>query len=295
VQRIIVAALAVGVLGLVSLALPLEPVRASTTPEWARPFQDAFEPGCAVPFATLAVHHPVDTDCAITGTGSAGSQAQNQRKNNFCATGQPVDVTNTSFRKLQKAADDDIQFDTWGNAPADRSDFEQEDLVTTSEGHTLHEGSLVRYVGFIMHGKHSNVSNGETVNCKLTGKEANDIHLYLARVKTEPDDCKSVTAEIIPHSRPTSWNQLGSLFTDKHKHAATRIKEANLARPLRFTGQLMFDTAHEPCRSGHAATPGRFSAWEIHPVYAIDVCTNTSWTACPVDDESVWTPLNQWK
>jgi hypothetical protein len=34
---------------------------------------------------------------------------------------------------------------------------------------------------------------------------------------------------------------------------------------------------------------------EIHPVYAIDVCKFASKTKCDVNDESVWTPLDQWE
>ena len=39
---------------------------------------------------------------------------------------------------------------------------------------------------------------------------------------------------------------------------------------------------------------GRVSAWEIHPVYAIDVCINTSLSGCPRTDASKWRPLHKW-
>ena len=34
------------------------------------------------------------------------------------------------------------------------------------------------------------------------------------------------------------------------------------------------------------------SNWEIHPVYAIDVCKFTTFTACKPDDDSLWKPLH---
>jgi hypothetical protein len=34
--------------------------------------------------------------------------------------------------------------------------------------------------------------------------------------------------------------------------------------------------------------------WEIHPVYSIDVCSKTTLAACGVNDESKWTPFEQW-
>jgi len=55
VGRTVAAALAVGVLGLVSVTLPLKPVHAGGTPKSTPPSQDAFVPDCALPFAPLAV------------------------------------------------------------------------------------------------------------------------------------------------------------------------------------------------------------------------------------------------
>jgi hypothetical protein len=41
--------------------------------------------------------------------------------------------------------------------------------------------------------------------------------------------------------------------------------------------------------------PSRVSSWEIHPVYAIDVCKKKSLNSCKADNDSVWTPLDQWQ
>jgi hypothetical protein len=35
--------------------------------------------------------------------------------------------------------------------------------------------------------------------------------------------------------------------------------------------------------------------WEIHPVYAIDVCKKKSLNNCKANNDSVWTPLDQWQ
>ena len=36
------------------------------------------------------------------------------------------------------------------------------------------------------------------------------------------------------------------------------------------------------------------SDWEIHPVYSIDVCSNTTLAGCSADNETVWTAFDQW-
>jgi hypothetical protein len=35
----------------------------------------------------------------------------------------------------------------------------------------------------------------------------------------------------------------------------------------------------------------RVSLWEIHPVYAVDVCSGSTIADCPFDDDSKWHPL----
>ena len=40
--------------------------------------------------------------------------------------------------------------------------------------------------------------------------------------------------------------------------------------------------------------PFRSSLWEIHPVYAFEVCTNTDATKCKENDDSAWRPYDQW-
>ena len=130
----------------------------------------------------------------------------------------------------------------------------------------------------------------ESCNCgeaNGAAKDVIDMHLVLipsSDLENTPE-CKSVTVEISPHFRPERWD-------------ADTILRAN-DHPLRFTGQLMYDAAHRPC-SGSPPTrgyqsPSRVSNWEVHPVYAIDVCTKKSLSGCKANNDSVWKPLDQWQ
>lgn len=67
------------------------------------------------------------------------------------------------------------------------------------------------------------------------------------------------------------------------------------AHPVRVTGHLFFDASHKPCESDTDPTnPKRISLWEIHPVYAIDVCVNGTLASCPAANDSKWIPLDKW-
>jgi hypothetical protein len=51
----------------------------------------------------------------------------------------------------------------------------------------------------------------------------------------------------------------------------------------------------KPADTGfQSAIPG-FELGDIHPVYAIDVCKKKSLNSCKADNDSVWTPLDQWR
>jgi hypothetical protein len=134
----------------------------------------------------------------------------------------------------------------------------------------------------------SSPASPEGVNCGIHGVESNDIHLVLAKTKTEPDDCNSFTAEITPHFRPAEWLILSAMHKTATKTAAERIAAMDLDRPLRLTGQMMMDGSHKPCTPGHPQSPKRISIWEIHPVYAIDVCKKRSISSCRRDIDDDW-------
>jgi hypothetical protein len=258
-------------------------------------------PDCTLPFASIAKPHPIDDNCDARGEADEdpipdnknAHALQNLAKNNFCATtANPALVTFISFRTLQRKLDQKAQeAKTWGREklPKDRSLFR--DISTTSEGATIGEGSVVTFAAWLMKIR---PGSPESCNCKDkngNGKapEINDLHLVLIplppsmpckRTVDKTLECKSVTAEISPHFRPDQWN------TDI-------ICSAARDHPLRFTGQLMYDASHRPCPHKRSTDPSRISGWEIHPVYAIDVCKNKSLNGCKADDGSVWTPLDQ--
>jgi hypothetical protein len=235
----------------------------------------AFDPGCPLPFADIAVKHPIDSDCGVQGkTGaSPDNAAQNQAKNNFCATGNPARVTAVSFKKLQAAVvKAQIPFGSGATLPPDRSKLH--DIYKTSDGNTIGEESMVRLVAFVEDAHPSDVTSGESVNCGETGEEQNDIHIPTVQTPGA-DECTSVTAEMTPHGRPAGW---------------TSDALNKLGVPVRITGQLFFDGSHRPCKNGRGS-PKRIALWEIHPVYAVDVCSGSTIAECPFDDDSKWHPL----
>jgi hypothetical protein len=244
------------------------------------------------PFAGLAEHQPIDDHCGPDGSGSANSVAQNRAKNNLCAQG-PATVVDTGVLQLLQAdvAALGIAFGTPQTipTPADRPKLQHPD---TTHGIAIGEGSLVQFVGFLIEAHYSDVQSGESVNCDIPSEATNDIHVALGQALDAPE-CTSITAEIIPHFRPHAWTMLATL---NGANVASLRQNAHLDRPLRLTGQLMFDASHAPCTNGQPASnaPARASSWEVHPVYRIDVCRETALDACVGAKDAVWTPLDQW-
>lgn len=241
-----------------------------TLSAWAGPF----DPGCTLPFNALAERHPIDDSCDASGAATDAKQrAQNRAKNNFCVHGAPAKITFRTLVQLQQSTDNaGIR-----GLQSDRSVLAN--LRTTSDGRRIGEGTLVRLSAYIVDAHYSNVSKGESVNCKQSGQENNDIHIALARTSDEEDLCNTVTAEISPHFRPGTWQP-------DHLNALGR-------HPVRLSGQLFFDGSHRPCANGRGS-PRRVSVWEIHPVYGVDVCRNETLKSCDANDESKWVPLESW-
>jgi hypothetical protein len=260
-----------GVLGPGSTATsPGKGAAAATSTQTGEPF----DAGCAYPFADIAVKHPIDLECGISGKpADAPNQAQNEAKNNFCVSGDAVSVTPADLVKLQgavKAAN--IPFGDTHHLPPKRSVLRN--LSKTDKGVAIGEGSKVRLVAFVEQAHPSDVDSGESVNCDISGEETNDIHIPLVQA-AGTDECTSVTAEMSPHGRPAGWTS-----------AALNLP----GQVVRVTGQLFFDGSHRPCAGGKGS-PKRASLWEVHPVYAVDVCTGKTIADCPVDDDSKWRSL----
>jgi len=237
-----------------------------------------FAPGCELPFDQIAVHQDFDDVCGIAGAGTqAPLLLQNRVKNNFCATGDPVLLTFTSFKKLQTLVEKPENLGPKYREP-DTRDKLQNINYTTTEGETAGEGTLVTFAAFIEEAHFADTDKGEGVNCKMGGAENNDVHIALASRANETDECKSVTAEMSPHFRPPLW--------------AERPLNS-IGRPVRITGQLFFDASHHPCSGNKRPNPKRVSSWEIHPVYNIEVCKKTTLASCKADDDGVWESFDE--
>ncbi len=232
-------------------------------------------PACTLPFDSIKQHHPIDDSCSADGAASPGTpqSAQNDAKNNFCSTGTPVNIDFDVLHQLQQDAKPGSGITFGGDAllPKDRSVLRN---LPTKAG-TLSEGDVVRIAAFVIDAHGSNLSSGESVNCKQGGADNNDIHIVLGQNSPTDDECSSVTAEMSPHFRPAVWTP-------------TILNQHN-AHLYRFTGQLFFDASHRPC-SGGKGSPKRSSLWEIHPVYLVDICTDAH-NNCKVDSDENWISL----
>lgn len=244
-------------------------------------------------------HKPqrIDFLCGNTGCfkGAANDQ-QNAMKNNFCAPATKIaPVTLKTFGDLGNASNNEPTIPK-GSPPPSRTKLR--DIITLGNGAKLGEGKIVTFVGFVLDARHSNVDrdspltkgNGESVQCNLLGCAYNDIHITLAEDPKETSLCKTIVAEIVPHYRPPAWD----LF-DSPDYAAF-LK----THPVKISGQLFFDGSHVACGSdGQAgfnpvtkhADFERLALWEIHPIYAIDVCKHTSKSQCRATDPNAWFPF----
>ncbi|MDP8981376.1 MAG: hypothetical protein M3O35_12390 [Acidobacteriota bacterium] len=254
----------------------------------------SFAPACTLPFDSIKQDGLViDSKCGDAGCAAADTPGgmQNMAKNNFCATGTAVTVTPDDLKQLQADAETKgVTFGGEADVPTDRSVLQG----FTAGDKTVGEGTLVRMAVFIIETHPADVTSGESVNCKNKGALLNDVHMAMG-LKYGANECTSVTAEISPHFRPKAWSPVFHVLPKAPKGAA---KPAAITKfPLRITGQLFFDASHVPCTGSKpvGSNPKRQSLWEIHPIYAMDVCSKSTLAECSADDDSVWTPLDQWK
>jgi hypothetical protein len=230
----------------------------------------SFTPVCTLPFN--GVRNPASDDhCGISG-GSANpaKQAESQAKNNFCVSGQSLQ--SVAYQDLLKLQADTETLHLPKNI-ADRSG------LANPGGGKLGEGKYVSYIAFIKEAHYSDVGGGEAVNCNIGGTSTNDIHIVLVQNTTD-EECKSTTAEMSPHYRPPDWTP----------------DNLNLVHnPVRVQGHMFYDGSHTPCTATSSPNPQRASLWEIHPVYALDVCRLNTLELCRnSSDEKDWVPLEQW-
>ncbi len=234
--------------------------------------QDQFKPN-GDPFHNFENATDFDSKCPkVTGNAkpNTGGAKQNTVKNNLAAKGSVKDISIDDLVALQKEIEKDADYDKWSatNAPKTRAPFH-------NMSGDFQEGELVRITAYVFEAHTADMeSTGESVNCNYgTGEKAknqvseeeasssNDIHIALVDSRTDKDECKSVTAEVIPHFRPAMWDE--ALF-----------KKTLKRKLVRLTGQLMFDASHKPCTDGKKSSPARQSLWEVHPVYRVEQCSS---------------------
>jgi hypothetical protein len=240
----------------------------------------------------------IDSLCGNTGCfKSAANDKQNAMKNNFCApTSKIIPVTLQTFIDLRDAANSEASI-TIGEPPPSRAKLAN--IIKLGDGTRLGEGQTVVFAGYVLDARHSNVDKddplnkgmGESVQCNLLGCAYNDIHIDLTADRNDRTPCHSIVAEIIPHYRPPAWNLFDS------PDYADFLK----THPVKITGQLFYDDSHVACtKDGKAGfNPARNNAkdferlalWEIHPIYAIDVCKNTDQSQCNPTDTNAWFPF----
>lgn len=241
-----------------------------------------FLPGCPLPPALAGVARTTfDNTCGIKGASTVTSKiAESRAKNNLCATGTATDITYDTLKELQQAVN------TQGPAldNAENPSRPTHDYSVTAG--SFHEGQLVRLAAFVHLAKYSNTSKkkngtgGENVNCDRPGKPPNDLHIVLVPAQNKVE-AESVTAEASPHFRPAEWTD------DNLNHFQNHL--------FRFTGQLFLDTSHKACPPGSpkGCAPKRISVWEVHPVYAIEICESTDASTCQPNATDGWVSLEE--
>ena len=242
----------------------------STTQTQTTGDSGSFTPVCSLPFD--GVRNPaIDDHCGIQGgSKDPAKQLESRAKNNFCASGQPLQEV--TYQDLIKLQEESAQARIPKNIP-DRK------VLLSPGGDKLGEGKFVSYIAFIKEAHYSDVGGGEAVNCNIGGTPTNDIHIVLVQNPAD-DECKSTTAEMSPHYRPAGWTP----------------DNLNLVHnPVRVQGHMFYDGSHVPCTATSSPNPHRASLWEVHPVYALDVCRLNTVELCRNStDEKDWVPLEQW-
>lgn len=269
-------------LALAALAAALAPAAFS---------QRVFQPDCELPIRNATAAGRFERQCGEEGafksprSDKPAHRAQNRAKNNFCAAGRggtarPVPLTFALFDRLQRElVGRGIEFGDAHSFPEDRAVLR--DFVRDDEGRRLGEGSYVELVGYV---PHADRAAAESVTCGFAASEFIDTHVNVSPRPGDIDLCETVVVELSAHFRPEAWGRF---------HFAKFVREMK-THPVRFRGHLMLDAGHRACGDPKKkkTDPKRRSLWEIHPVYSIDVCRDTTIAGCR--DESAWTPFDEW-
>lgn len=248
--------------------------RSSQASQPPAPADQNFSPTCDSPSFPSPDATPIDSACGLAGSGRQETN-QNEAKNNFCASGDPTPKSFDDLRKLQTQVANSKNIN-WGD----------KNTATRKKGPTVNraplqkmgEGQLVTVNGFVLIARQE---GGESVNCgKNVQDDAayHDIHISLVPSADETNECNGIVVEMSPHHRPSEWT-------------AENVNKLHAAQtPVRVTGDLLFDSSHEPCVHGQGvpSNPKRFSLWEVHPIYKLEVCTANC------DGDGQWVAFSDW-
>lgn len=215
--------------------------------------------------------------CPENGCSQPGSKHAlfNETKRRIPTESVPVALTFADFESLQEQANDLVDQGLDLSA-ADRAKLTN---LHVSQG-TVHEGSLVRLVGFIAKGLDPHPNTGESVNCRRTEVPSNDFHISFAR-RSVLDEFDGIVVEMIPQDRPINWT-------------ISRLKNLKQQqRKLMVVGAIFYDNAHvvnSDRDNPISHQPKRFSLWEIHPITQFFVCKKTN-NQCNPNTASDWKRL----
>jgi hypothetical protein len=251
--------------------------------------QDAFVPQCDLPYSQIAKKNPIDKSCPPEGTPDSPNHAKEyQAKNNLCAPEPSINVTLADVIAMQKDVENDtrIPIGQRDTPVPDRSVLRN--IHTMSNGRKIGEGDRIRLVAFVTGAKATGTTSrpdgtaGEGVNCRHLGAAINDIHIDIGSSPTTKA-CDGIVVEMIPHFRPAVWTP-----ANLHKLRS---------RPVRVTGHLFLDSRHNLSTCSNPSTrgdPPRISLWEVHPVYAVDVCKSADLSECAISNDGRWVPFDRW-
>jgi hypothetical protein len=238
--------------------------------------QITFQASCNNPNYPSLTPTAIDSQCGADGKGETEAK-QNEAKNNFCATdAQPITITQLGALQQKVQKDGTIPFGNIDTHPLSNTPGPATDRSALV---ALGEGNEVVLTGFV---KIARQEGAESVNCSKSVPDDpayHDIHISIVTTPGK-SECSGVVVEMIPHHRPSSW-------TAKLVNSVAKAR-----RPVRVTGQLMFDSSHSPCISGKSVKddPARVSLWEVHPIYRFEICQVGNCTS-----ESGWVPQENWK
>ncbi len=226
----------------------------------------------------------IDSKCGLQGTPSAdmpGEGPQNKVKNNFCSqSDSPAPITLSQIASLQ--GDAEKKEEELGLKPGEPP--QNRDFLAP-----MGEGNLVVFEGYVFEARQE---CKESVNCGTAVPNKNafhDIHIAIlgtprqtsstsTKAQENTEECTGFVAEMIPHHRPAEWNACN----------VNAVGKKGLR--VRVTGQQFFDGSHVPCKDGapQGDNPKRVSLWEIHPIYAFEIC--------PKGDcaDGGWVPLQKY-